>query len=101
MTETTEADDDGSLMNTLEALAGEGRIPVEDRTSPEDPRLNIKTPEGIIKTGRTPDSVRKEGSSTLRRWNWGPYQLEEDRDWQSGLEHNHAIEVKKRDNTED
>ena len=89
---------DGSLMDTIEALAGEGRVPVDDLTGPEDPRLNIDTPEGTISTKRVPDRVIKEGSSTRRRWFFGGYMLEEDRDWQPGLEHPHAVVVKQIDN---
>jgi hypothetical protein len=84
------------LLATLEALAGQGRVPVEDLSGRDDPRLNIKTPEGVIATNRTPNSVNREGSAKQRRWTWGAYQLEEERDGQPDVEHSHAVVVTER-----
>lgn len=83
------------LMDVLEELAGEGRVEVSDR-APEDPRLHLRTPAGDIRIGRTPDFVRREGSARLRAWNFGNYRLEEDVDYQPGLDVNHAVYVKRR-----
>lgn len=88
---------DATLMDKLEALAGEGRIPVEDLSHRDDPRLYIDTPAGEIRTKRKPDNVRHEGSATLRRWTWTPFTLEEEKDGQPGLDEPHAIVVKKND----
>lgn len=85
------------FMVMLERLAGQGRVPVEDLTHPDDPRLHIETPEGGIRTARKPDRVYKEGSSRRRQWYWKPYMLEEERDYNPGVEHKHAIVVTKRE----
>lgn len=82
-------------MDTLAALAGEGRVPVDDLSHRDDPRLHIGTPEGEIQTGRQPDRVRTEGSAKQRRWQWGDYQLEEERDGHPDLDadQRHAVVV--------
>lgn len=94
MTNQTAGDSD--LMQTLEELAGQGRVPVEDMAI-EDPRLWIRTPAGDIRTSRQPDYINREGSALTRAWYFGDYRLEEDKDWQPGLATNHAVVVEKQD----
>jgi len=86
---------DRSLMDTLAPLAGEGRTPVRDLSHRDDPRLHIDTPAGEIQTSRQPDSVEKIGSATQRRWTWGEYRLEEERDGHPDLDDDerHAVVV--------
>lgn len=90
---SNESSQKGDIVETLQALAGEGRIPVNDLGHHDDPRLYIETPEGPIRTTRKPDSVTQEGSSTIRRWTWGEYTLEEERDGSPNVEDKHAIVV--------
>ena len=102
MQQDTTAADDGrtDLMNTLEELAGEGRVPVTELTV-GDPRLWIETPAGRIHTTRRPDYVKREGTALTRAWYFGPYRLEEDKDGQPGLETNHAIVVTKQEGSDE
>lgn len=85
---------ESDIIDILRALDGQGRVPVEDLGHHDDPRLYIDTPEGVIRTKRRPDSVTREGSSTIRRWRWFKYTLEEERDGSPEVKHPHAIVVK-------
>lgn len=71
----TDDSTDQELMDVLAALAGEGRVEVEDK-SRHHTELWLETPEGTIQfSDRAPDSVMNEGADHTRRWTWGDYKL--------------------------
>lgn len=83
------------LTNILAELADRGRVPVDDLSHRDDPRLHIDTPAGEIRTSRQPDSVEEIGSAFQRRWTFGEFELEEERDGHPDLddEQRHAVVV--------
>lgn len=88
--------DSNGLMDVLESLAGQGRIPLEDISHRDDPTLHARTPDGqeIHITSRRPDRIINEGSSHRERWDWGEYTMEVERDTQPGVTHPYAVVVK-------